>query len=208
MSKKAVIQKMMPEALAWDIKKDLSLKTYDATYNYILAQVPIRKELKKKGKGSDDMDVDALVPEKELEDNFRKTETEDPDAADLDTLKGAGKGTRFDGYCNHCWKWGHKRQDCRALTAELQTKGKSKSDEKGKGKGKDWKPSAGGWQTKGGGGKNWSTGSKGWGGKGKSSGGKVYSGQLYTNIDGYDGNYGNCMATRMAGDPVVAGFSC
>ena len=30
---------------------------------------------------------------------------------DLDTLKGGGKGA-FQGYCNYCGKWGHRKSEC------------------------------------------------------------------------------------------------
>jgi hypothetical protein len=34
--------------------------------------------------------------------------------------KGGGKG--FDGYCNHCWKYGHRKAECRLLDAEMAAK--------------------------------------------------------------------------------------
>ena len=26
--------------------------------------------------------------------------------------EGSAKGTRFEGYCSNCWKWGHKAREC------------------------------------------------------------------------------------------------
>ena len=48
--------------------------------------------------------------------------------------KGKGKnkgGDYFEGWCNHCGKYGHKKQQCRTLDREMAEKGKGK----GKGKG-------------------------------------------------------------------------
>jgi hypothetical protein len=44
-----------------------------------------------------------------------------------------GGGETFQGVCNHCGKWGHRRQDCRKLTAELEALGKGKGKSGGKG---------------------------------------------------------------------------
>ena len=97
----------------------------------------------------------------------------------------------FNGYCNHCWSWGHKRQDCRKLTAERKGGGKdSKGGKDPKGKGKD---KGGSWRTKGygkggcGGGKSYGKDYGGKGGKGP--------GAVAYNIDGdqggYDGGWGH-----------------
>ena len=131
-----------------------------------------------------------IGPANQRNDQEQKPEEADPE---LDTLKGGfgkgGEAGKFEGYCNHFWIWGHKRQDCRKLTAEKAAgKGKGKGDDSkgqaadGKGKNKGWQPyKGGGWQTKGGGGK-----SKGFG-KGKKGG---FGGTAY-NIDGdYFGNSG------------------
>ena len=44
-------------------------------------------------------------------------------------------GSRFEGYCNYCGKYGHKLADCFTKTSDLKGKGKS-GDQKGKGKGR------------------------------------------------------------------------
>ena len=50
------------------------------------------------------------------------------DEGELDTLKGGGKG--FQGYCNFCNKWGHRKSECRSFTAALGKSG-GKGEEKG-----------------------------------------------------------------------------
>ena len=48
-----------------------------------------------------------------------------------DDGKGKGKGGKwqarkaFDGYCNHCWKWGHMEKDCFTKSKSKGGKGKS-----------------------------------------------------------------------------------
>ena len=44
-----------------------------------------------------------------------------------------GGGEQFQGVCNHCNTWGHKKQDCRELTAEIAKKGGPKGKDGGKG---------------------------------------------------------------------------
>ena len=50
-----------------------------------------------------------------------------------DDGKGKGKGGKwqarkaFDGYCNHCWKWGHMEKDCFIKSKSKCGKGKSAS---------------------------------------------------------------------------------
>ena len=49
--------------------------------------------------------------------------------------KGGGKGdVEFNGVCHHCGIWGHRKQECRRLSAELAKTGAAKGD-KGGGKG-------------------------------------------------------------------------
>jgi hypothetical protein len=40
-------------------------------------------------------------------------------------------GAEFNGVCNHCGIWGHRRADCRRLDAELAKKGGAKGDKSG-----------------------------------------------------------------------------
>ena len=48
-----------------------------------------------------------------------------------DDSKGKGKGDKwqarkaFDGYCNHCWKWGHMEKDCFIKSKSKGGNGKS-----------------------------------------------------------------------------------
>ncbi len=44
-----------------------------------------------------------------------------------------GGGEQFQGVCNHCNTWGHKKQDCRKLTAEIAKNGGPKGKAGGKG---------------------------------------------------------------------------
>ncbi len=64
-----------------------------------------------------------------------------PGAAAADG-KGGSAGAGFNGACNHCGIWGHRRSECRKLTAELGKKGGAKGD-KGAGKGGKGGPKGG-----------------------------------------------------------------
>jgi hypothetical protein len=57
--------------------------------------------------------------------------------------KGGGKGdVEFNGVCHHCGIWGHRKQECRRLSAELAKAGAAKGD-KGGGKGGKGGPKGG-----------------------------------------------------------------
>jgi hypothetical protein len=56
--------------------------------------------------------------------------------------KGGGAGAGFNGACNHCGIWGHRRSECRRLDQELGKKGGTKGD-KGAGKGGKGGPKGG-----------------------------------------------------------------
>jgi hypothetical protein len=56
--------------------------------------------------------------------------------------KGEGPAAQFQGNCNHCGVWGHRRSECRRLTAELAKKGGDKGAGKG-GKGGKGGPKGG-----------------------------------------------------------------
>ena len=47
--------------------------------------------------------------------------------------KGYGKGDYFNGECGFCGKWGHKRSQCRSLTATMKGKGKGYTSYNAKG---------------------------------------------------------------------------
>ena len=111
-----------------------------------MEQAPLRRGWKivpnagKKAGHGDPMDVD--LAEKSEEQQQRESWGMDcqPCTDELNTMKGGGKGADgnqpFQGYCNYCWIRGHRRAECRKLTADLAQKGKSKGEAKGKGKGK------------------------------------------------------------------------
>ena len=167
LTKRTTLKAMIPPDLVRDLERDRGLKTWEEAWKFVLEQAPLRKDWVKTKKGRDDMDVD--MAEKSSEEPV--WECPECEAAEQDalTLKGGGKGGAgkgtFEGYCGHCWIWGHKRSECRKLTAELAAKGKGKKGEEPKGKGKTgppWQPAKGGWQQKGGSGKNnWSKGGSG-----------------------------------------------
>ena len=56
--------------------------------------------------------------------------------------KGGGAGAGFNGACNHCGIWGHRRSECRRLDLEMGKKGGAKGD-KGAGKGGKGGPKGG-----------------------------------------------------------------
>jgi hypothetical protein len=47
--------------------------------------------------------------------------------------KGGGAGAGFQGNCNHCGNWGHRRSECRKLDQELKQKGGANAKGAGKG---------------------------------------------------------------------------
>ena len=179
-TKRNVLKKMLPVELQRDIERDCNLQSYDQVYKYVIQQIPLRRDRQLASKkNKPDEEIDELDQQ---EPDDRKEEDE-KDTNDLDTIKGGGKG--FNGNCNHCGKFGHKKSECWSLTQEMQGKG-GKSGDKGKGKGKDGGKNAFG---KGG---QWSPGwqQKGKGGFQKGYGkGKGFGQGLYTNIDGDQNNW-------------------
>ena len=177
-TKRTILKAMIPADFARDLERDRALKPWDEAWKFVLEQMPLRKEWKgstKKSRGPDDMDVDVA---EETKDEPGDDPMCAPCDGELDTLKGGARP--FQGYCSHCWIWGHMKKDCRKLDAEMAKtrnkgqEGGAKGEGKGKGKekgGTNWQ-SKGGWQVKGGG-----KGKGNWG-KGKGKGGVVY------NIDG------------------------
>jgi len=53
--------------------------------------------------------------------------------------KGAAAPAEFNGSCNHCGIWGHRKSECRRLNAELSAKGGGKNSKGDKGSGKGGK---------------------------------------------------------------------
>ena len=54
---------------------------------------------------------------------------------DLAVMKGSGRSDHFRGYCNNCWKYGHKVSQCSQTTTDMKGKCKGGEQDKGKGKG-------------------------------------------------------------------------
>ena len=163
LTKRTTLKAMLPP----DLERDSSLKPWSEAWKFVLEQVALRTDWKSDRKfHNNDMDVDFAEED--------KGQGEDPvckaceEGGDLTTMKGGGTA-KFQGHCDYCWIWGHKKADCHKLTRDLgkgdgKDGGKGKGKDIGKGKGKDggkggWRPKGGyqpkgGWQQKGGGGKN------------------------------------------------------
>ena len=196
LTKRATLKAMIPEDLKRDIEKDETLKPFAKSWEFVLKQVPLRKEWKVPKKGSNDMDIGlaekAEDPEGEGDQDAMVCK---PCDEELYSLKGQGKGASaapFQGYCSWCWGWGHKRVDCRKrLAAEAAGKGADpkggqmsaiKGEEKGKSAWKGFQKGGapkGGWQVKGGG-KGLQMGQQ----KGKGGKGGGWGGGFTLNIDG------------------------
>ena len=199
------IKRMMPEDMQHDIEKDTNLSTFASVYKYIVAQIPIRKEREEAGKPSKGKNGEANSLDDKEELGKEDESFDHNDDHDLNIMKGAGKGG-FQGHCNYCWKYGHKKADCRELSSKIQqNKGTAKGEDKGKGKGKD-----GGFTDyrgqKGYAGNGWSYKGNfyGWKGRGKGSYQQYGSGKggyrpLYTNIDGDSSEYNGYESNYHAG---------
>ena len=190
-----IICEMIPKDLLHDVLFKFDDKgSFEEIYRFVLSQVDARKDREpvRKQKGKDDMDIDELSRDAAAGNPTNPDQSEEPllcppcegqdvPAGDLYSMKGGSKGGgRFEGYCGYCNIYGHKRADCRKLTADKAAGKVGKGEEKGKGgKGKN------NWQSKGGSqwnpGKGGSKGSKGQWGK---SGGKNNGGGVAYNIDG------------------------
>ena len=153
---------MLPISLRHDIEKVAALRDFGKSHDYVLEQIPLRKDWKS-ARGKDDMDIGAAESEVPDEDGpvCQPCPTGNDDA-DLNTMKGGP----FQGYCSYCWMFGHKRQDCRKRMAAEKGGGSApkgggkdsggkvgkgdKGEEKGswQSNGCGWLPK--GWQQKGG----------------------------------------------------------
>ena len=123
-TKRTTLKAMLPLDLLRDLERDSSLKPWSETGKFVLEQVTLRK-YGKSGKKLHNNDMDVDVAEED------KGRGEDPvckafeEGGDLATMKGGGTA-KFQGHCDYCWIWGHKKADCHKLTRDL-----------GKGDGKD-----------------------------------------------------------------------
>ena len=138
-TKRTTLKRMLPTDLAHDLEKSKELKDWNKAWNFVIEQVPLRKEWRpNRKKDPDAMDQDAAESDEESDEKSDPvptcqtcTETD----GSLNSLKGKSKG-QFQGYCSFCWLWGHKRADCKKRLALEAGKG-SQSSPKGAEKGKD-----------------------------------------------------------------------
>ena len=185
--KVTILKGMIPVELQKDIDLSRDLKKWEDIWNFVHQQVALRKDWTnapaRASNGSVPMDLSVAEEASEKAAAWTKEGEEQCSPCneeELDTLKGSGKGY-FAGNCNHCGKYGHRKSECRSLTASLKGGKEGKGEDKGKGKGKgEWTPVKGG-------GKGFGYGpSYGFKGKGKDKGkGK---GSFY-NIDGDNGEW-------------------
>ena len=127
LTKRTTLKKMLPADLLRDLERDRTLKDWSSAWNFVLEQIPLRRDWGKKQQGGHAMDLD--VVEKEAppsgwgEDDYQCLPCGEGEQA-LDTLKGGAKGGTFEGNCSFCGAYGHKRAECRKYTAYLQSMGK------------------------------------------------------------------------------------
>ena len=130
---------------------------------------------------------------------------------DLAVMKGDGKGEHFPGYCNYCWKFGHKVSQCHQKTTDMKGKGKGGQQEKGKGKG-FWEGAKGIWGSgksiskghKGSGKNMWTSFSPTWGGWTKGQGKGLH---LWGTDESFDSSAG-LPATSPSLFHIGAGTAC
>ena len=140
-TKFTTLKSMVMDDLLRVIERDATLKTFADAWNFVLAQIPLRKQWSAKKRGPNDMDVDVAEDEDKPKDKETAEEQQwcqpcNGSEGDLFTMKGQGG---FNGYCSFCWAWGHKRPDCRKrIAAEGKDGGKGGSKgQNPKGGGKD-----------------------------------------------------------------------
>ena len=133
LTKRTTLKKMLPADLLRDLERDRTLKTWQEAWNFVLEQIPLRRDWSKKQSGHA-MDLDAVEQQPAAGygwDDEAPTcgACEEPEQG-LDTFKGGVKGgggagaVKFQGNCSFCNTWGHKRAECRKYTAYLQSMGK------------------------------------------------------------------------------------
>ena len=151
---------LLPTELS-TLVQNMGFESYLKAKAYVIQQVTQRRTatftdlpsgLSKEGRGpkpKDSMDTMHVADWQRAADQQRDESQVAHQEDEMNALdKGGGKG-RFQGYCRHCGIWGHRLNECRKLTAELQTggkKGDAKGMEKGqwKGKGKGFSDYSGG----------------------------------------------------------------
>ena len=134
--------------------QNMGYESYTKAKFYIIQQVTQRRvatfaeaptsDVKPKPKEKDSMDT-MHVASWDYASPIAETQTSEEIEQTGNEVYGVqkGKGKGFQGNCRHCGIWGHRLNECRKLTAELQkgggkkgeSRGQSKGDHKGKGKG-------------------------------------------------------------------------
>ena len=75
--------------------------------------------------GPSAMDIGAVEEQQQDDKNDKMVCTPCEDQEVMFSMKGGGKGNqRFDGYCDFCGAWGHRKNICNKYTAYLQSMGK------------------------------------------------------------------------------------
>lgn len=183
--KKADILRVVPTDLQQRLNLDID-DMDDIEYTLVLAKV--NNYIRNMSKGRANMDIGSVEPASEDQPKkqvgFAEEKTSEEDdyenAYDLGYMGGGkgkgdsaakgtakGKGKRFEGYCNSCWKYGHKAADCYQNQDQYGKTGGKGAYQKGKAKGKgkgQYEATKGGWNPYG--------PAKGWNqwGQGKSKG--------------------------------------
>ena len=121
LTKRTTLKKMLPADLLRDLERDRTLKDWSSAWNFVMEQIPLRKDWSKKQAGHA-MDLDAMEQEKGEGFNWDDERWRDSpgcapcDDAEqgLDTLKGGGKGGKagqFQGNCSFCGAWAIRGQN-------------------------------------------------------------------------------------------------
>ena len=151
------LRQLVPKEFEVDMTRLTHLNTWAEMKKYVMDQVVLRREpyfdqglSNKKSKPTNvPMDIGNISSETRDANDDTSTRNEEETSHELAMMKGSGKGEHFPGYCNYCWKYGHKVSQCHQKTIDMKGKGKGGDQDKGKGKG-SWEGAEGLWS----GGKN------------------------------------------------------
>jgi hypothetical protein len=128
------------DPLIWSLQSELGHRSADGDWDAVHARsgavyVLGKGEGKSKGGGKG-------FGTNPMKGSYGKNGSKGMEASDYDTFRGKGKGgdigkggggnKTFDGYCNRCWTYGHRKSECRLLDADMSRKGGGKG-----GNGKD-----------------------------------------------------------------------
>ena len=137
MTRKLTLIGMMPAHIQKDIEDHAAKEEYAGVYKHIYGKLNTYKknegEAKGKKKDADAMDVDALNAGEA--DEGEEEGCKGCDDGELHAWeKGKGKGkSQFQGYCNFCGAWGHRKSECNKFTDELRRKGRERKGVRGEG---------------------------------------------------------------------------